>query len=258
MSDNTFLRLLRRTSDAVLGQIANIEIHGEFDYSQGAYIATANHIGRLEVLLALVLVKRDDVILLLAEKYREYAVWRFVAKQTDGIWVNRFDADLNAMKEVLKRLKEGHVLAIAPEGTRSPTEALIEGKPGAAFLASKANVPLVPIGIVGTEDRIVKSRLKRLQKLDIIARVGEPYYLRPREKGEDRDAYLQEQTDEIMCRIAMLLPPDHRGVYADHPRLRELLRHYGSPFPEDEALLTGTAAVESKPTGAGWIDQPSS
>lgn len=256
MSNPSFLRFLRRGSDVILGRIADITIHGEFDYSEGAYIATANHVGRLEVLLALVLVKRDDVILLLAEKYRQYAVWRYVAKQTDGIWVNRFDADLNAMKEVLKRLKEGHVLAIAPEGTRSPTEALIEGKPGAAFLASKANVPLVPIGIVGTEDRIVKSRLKRLQKLDIVARVGEPYHLRERAKGEDRDAYLQEQTDEIMCRIAALLPPDHRGVYADHPRLIEILREQGSPFPEDEVLLAEAAEVESKPPVADRIDKP--
>ncbi len=40
---------------------------------------------------------------------------------------------------------------------------------------------------------------------------------------KDREAFLQEQTDEIMCRIAALLPPKYRGVYADHSRLRELL-----------------------------------
>lgn len=244
MSDHNFLRFLRMTSGTVLGRIANIKIIGVFDYSQGAYVVTANHIGRLEVLLALVLVQRDDVILLLAEKYREYAIWRYVAEKTDAIWVDRYGADLGALKQVLARLKAGHILAIAPEGTRSPTEALIEGKPGAAFLASKADVTIVPIGITGTEDRIVKSRLKSFKKLDITARVGSPYRLRPRAKGEDREAYFQEQTDEIMCRIAALLPPDHRGVYAAHPRLRELLIEQGSPFPEDEAWL-GTAPATS-------------
>jgi len=54
----------------------------------------------------------------------------------------------------------------------------------------------------------------------------------------DRDAWLQEQTDEIMCQIAALLPPDHRGVYAGHPRLLELLGERGSPFAEDAALST--------------------
>lgn len=246
MSDTRFLHNTRILSKFVLNRIANIEVIGLFDYSEGAYIATGNHIGRLEVLLALIMAERDDVILMLAEKYREYAIWRYVADKTDAVWVNRFDADMGAVKQVLKRLKEGHILAIAPEGTRSPTEALIEGKPGAAFLASKADVPIVPIGIVGTEDRVVKYRLKHFRKLDITARVGRPYKLRPREKGEDREVYLREQTDEIMCRIAVLLPPDHRGVYADHPRLRELfIEQGGSPFPEDAAWLAAdeTAAA---------------
>lgn len=243
MTDNNFLRNTRKVSKFVLDRIANINIIGNIDYSTGAYVGTANHIGRLEVLLALVMAERDDVILMLAEKYRDYAIWRYVAKQTDAIWVNRFEADLGAVKQVLRRLKEGHILAIAPEGTRSPTEALIEGKAGAAFLASKADVPIIPVGVVGTEDRIVKSRLKRFQKLDITARVGEPYRLRPRRKDEDREAYLQEQTDEIMCRIAVLLPPDHRGVYADHPRVRSLfIEQGGSPFPEDAAWLAAKAS----------------
>lgn len=253
MSDHRFIRRVRGLSNLVLGRIANISIIGNIDYPEGAYIVTGNHIGRLEVLLILVLAQRDDVILLLAEKYREYALWRYVARETDGIWVNRFDADLGAMKQVLKRLKEGHVLAIAPEGTRSPTEALIEGKPGAAFLASKAGVPIIPVGVVGTEDRIVKSRLKRFQKLDIVARVGEPYKLEPMPKGGDREAYLKEQTDEIMCRIAALLPPDHRGVYAGHPRLRELLMEQGNPFAEDEAWLSAAPEPAATETETGKL-----
>lgn len=243
MSDTKFLHNLRVVSNVVLERIANITVYGEIDYSEGAYIATVNHIGRLEVLLGLVMSERDDVVLLLAEKYRQYALWRYVARKTDAIWVNRFEADLTAVKQVLRRLNDGHILAIAPEGTRSPTEALIEGKQGAAFLASKADVPIIPIGVVGTEDRIVKSRLKHFQKLEVRAWVGQPYKLRPRRKDEDREAYLQEQTDEIMCRIAALLPADHRGVYADHPRLRELFLEQGSPFPEDAAWLAEAQAA---------------
>ena len=61
-----------------------------------------------------------------------------------------------------------------------------------------------------------------------------------------RDAWLAEQTDEIMCRIAALLPPDHRGVYADHPRLHALLLEHGSPFAEDHAQGI-TARSEAAP-----------
>ncbi len=234
MSKHTFLRLIRAIARFVLNIIARIEIIGSIDYQSGGFIITGNHVGRLEAFLALLLAERDDVILILAEKYKQYAFWRYIARKVDAIWINRFDADFAALRAVLKRLQQGEVLAVAPEGTRSPTESLLPGKSGAAYLAAKSNLPIIPIGIVGTEDRIVKQRLKRLQRLDITIRVGAPYSLPPMPRA-GRDAWLQEQTDEIMCQIAALLPPSHRGVYADHPRLWELLAERGSPFAEDSA-----------------------
>ena len=65
-------------------------------------------------------------------------------------------------------------------------------------------------------------RLKHLQRVDIQLYVGEPFRLPPL-NGANRDEVLQTYTDEIMCRIAVLLPPAMRGVYAGHPRLKELL-----------------------------------
>lgn len=248
MSKHTFLRITRAITRFILRIIARIDIEGIFDYSTGAYLVTGNHIGRLEAFLIILLAERDDIILILAEKYQNIPLLNTFAKKVDAIWINRFDADLNAMRQVMKRLKNGEVLAVAPEGTRSPTEALLEGKPGSAYLASKLDIPIVPIGVTGTEDRIVKQRLKRLQRLDIRARIGQPYHLRPQEKGEDRDDYLQAMTDEIMCRIAALLPPDHRGFYSDYPRVRELLLEWGSPYPEDQPLLA-TAAATPAPAG---------
>ena len=235
MSKHTFLRIIRTIARIVLRLIARIEIIGNVDYQMGGYIIVANHVGRLEAFLVILLARRDDIILILAEKYRKYAFWRYVARKVDGIWINRFDADFGALRVVLKRLEKGEVLAVAPEGTRSPTATLLPGKPGAAYLAAKSNLPIIPIGVVGTEDAVVKRRLKRLQRLDITVRVAQPYRL-PEMPRRDRDEWLQAQTDEMMCRIAALLPPDHRGVYADHPRLHELLMAQGSPFPEDRAL----------------------
>lgn len=235
MSKHTFLRIVRAIARVVLAVIARIEIVGEVDYRTGGFIIVGNHVGRLEAFLVILLAKRDDVVLILAEKYKKYAFWRYVARKVDAIWVNRFDADFAALRAVLKRLENGEVLAVAPEGTRSPTATLLPGKPGAAYLAAKSGLPVIPIGVVGTEDQVVKHRLKRLQRLDITARIGRPYTLPPMPR-QGRDEWLQAQTDDMMCRIAALLPPDHRGVYADHPRLIELLRENGSPFPEDRAI----------------------
>lgn len=229
MSKHTFLRIVRAIARVVLRIIARIEIIGDVPDFEGGFIIVANHVGRLEAFLVILLADRDDVVLILAEKYKKYAFWRYVADKVDGIWVNRFDADFAALRVVLKRLQAGEVLAVAPEGTRSPTEALLPGKSGAAYLAAKSGLPVVPIGVVGTEDRVVKYRLKRLQRLDITARIGESFHVPPLPRA-GRDEWLQSWTDEIMCRIGSLLPPDHRGVYADYPRLHELLRENGNLF----------------------------
>ena len=233
MSKHTFLRIVRAIARVVLAVIARIEIIGNVDYQTGGYIIAANHVGRLEAFLVMLLADRDDIVMILAEKYKQYAFWRYVARKVDAIWINRFDADFAALRAVLKRLEAGDMIAVAPEGTRSPTATLLPGKPGAIYLAAKSGLPLIPIGIVGTEDKVVKHRLKRFQRLDITARIGEPYTLAPMPRA-GRDEWLQAQSDDLMCRIAALLPPDRRGVYADHPRLLERLRENGSPLPEDE------------------------
>jgi 1-acyl-sn-glycerol-3-phosphate acyltransferase len=142
-------------------------------------------------------------------------------KKFDAIWLNRFEADFHALREVVKRLQNGGILAMAPEGTRSQTGALLEGRPGAAFLAAKAQVPVLPMAIIGTEDALVKARLKRWRRLQIKIVVGETFMLPPIDR-KNKEAYFEAQTDEIMCRIAALLPPPYRGVYTEHPRLQAL------------------------------------
>ena len=57
-----------------------------------------------------------------------------------------------SLREVLQRLNQGGVLIIAPEGTRSKTGGLLPGKPGTTYLAAKTGVPVLPVGIVGSED----------------------------------------------------------------------------------------------------------
>jgi 1-acyl-sn-glycerol-3-phosphate acyltransferase len=159
---------------------------------------------------------------MVAEKYQKYWFWRWMMRQLDALWLDRHNPDFRALREVQKRLKAGGIAAIAPEGTRSPTAQMQPGKPGVAYLAAKTGVPIVPMAIVGTEDKEVARRLRRFRRLDITIRVSEPFSL-PAMPRQKRDEFLQQSTDEIMCRIAALLPPEYRGVYADHPRLQELL-----------------------------------
>ena len=218
-----FLKLIRIITRIILRLIARVELI-DFDRVPltETVIVVTNHLGRLDAILGYILIDRTDLIMMVAEKYEKVALWRWVGNKLNVIWINRIDADIHALRETTRRLKKGGIMAVAPEGTRSPTEALQEGKHGAAFLAAKANVPLIPIALTGTEDRVVLKRLRHFKRLDITIRAGEPFTLPPMDR-KNRDAYLAEQTEEIMCRIAANLPEKYRGVYTDHPRLKKLL-----------------------------------
>lgn len=195
---------------------------------QSSFILASNHIGRLDAILIYKFSSRRDVILLVAEKYRKIPLVPWLAEQLDVIWVDRFNADVSAVRETLGRLKKGGVLALAPEGTRSPDGRLQEGRAGASYLAVKAGVPIVPVALVGSDDDIFFPNLRRLKRTLVTATVGQPFSLPPL-PSKDRDVALKQYTDEIMCRIAVLLPPERHGVYADHPRLKELLAEETSP-----------------------------
>jgi len=207
----------------ILNGIGRVELIGwENIPAKRGYVIAANHIGRLDAALAYYIFDRRDIIMVVAEKYEKYAFFRWLVRITNGMFIDRYNADIGAIRAMLRRLKQGELLAITPEGTRSRSGNLIEAKPGGIYLAWKAGVPILPTAITGTEDSVVKDRLKHFKRLQIKAVAGQPFTLPPIE-GNDRDAAMQQYTDEVMCRIAMLLPPERRGFYADHPRLQELL-----------------------------------
>ena len=218
-----FLRTIRSVFRVVVKGGATMTMTGYENIPlEGGAIVVTNHIGRLDAMLGVVLSDRDDIILMIADKYQKYPLWRYLGDNLDAIWLDREEVDIHSLREVMKRLKKGGILGIAPEGTRSKTEALAPGNPGAAYLASRTQLPLIPVGVSGTEDRLVKQRLKRLQRLDITINIGKPFMLPPLPR-KNREEFLEQSTDEIMCQIAALLPPQYRGVYADYARVSELL-----------------------------------
>jgi 1-acyl-sn-glycerol-3-phosphate acyltransferase len=206
----------------VIDLIARVEIQGgEHIPAQGGFVIATNHLGRLDISL-LFYALEGDFILPVAEKYEHHWLYGPIGNAMGAIWLDRFNADVGSVREILARMKAGGILVIAPEGTRSKTEAMAEGKQGVAYLAMKAGLPIVPIALAGTEDRLVVDRLRHLKKTGIKVVVG-PAFKLPLVKGVEREAALKQYTDEIMCRIGALLPEKYRGVYAEHPRLKELL-----------------------------------
>jgi 1-acyl-sn-glycerol-3-phosphate acyltransferase len=207
----------------ILRIIAHVEISGYENAPQGGFILASNHLGRLDSALLYYAIEREDIIMPVAEKYKDHWFYSRLVQMVGGFFINRFDADVQAIREVLKRLKNGGVFVIAPEGTRSKTEVLQEARPGAAYFASKTGLPVIPIALTGTEDRVVKDNLKHFRRSKITIRAGKPFTL-PSLRGQDREEALAAATTEIMCQIGAMLPEKYRGFYAQHPRLKELLK----------------------------------
>ena len=207
----------------IINIIARVKASGYENLPEkGGFVIAVNHLGFLDAPMAYYALNNWNLFIPVAEKWEESAILRWLGKHLNAIFIDRFNPDLKAMREMIKRMEEGQNLVIAPEGTRARDEKMAQGKPGVAYLASKMGWTIVPVAISGTEDRIVIHNLKRLKRTSIQLTAGKSFTLPPFPK-EQREEKLQEYTDEIMCRIAVLLPEHNRGYYAEHPKLKELL-----------------------------------
>jgi 1-acyl-sn-glycerol-3-phosphate acyltransferase len=217
------LRILRSLIRILLKLIARVEIHGRENAPRtGGMILASNHIGILDIIMVYFAIDRTDLFIPVAEKWEKIGWIRWLGKQLNFLFIDRFNPDLKAMRKMIALMEGGKCLVIAPEGTRSRVGSLIEGKPGVAYLAARSGFPVVPVAITGTEDKVVLANLKRLRKSNITLTGGRAFTVPPL-PNKGRDAALKKYIDEIMCRIAALLPERYRGIYAEHPRLKEIL-----------------------------------
>jgi len=178
--------------------------------AHGPVLVLMNHINFLDVIVPAFFLPRDVVMLSKIENFRApilgFFVWAYGA-----LSVRRGEADLQAMRRSLGVLKKGQVLCIAPEGTRSGNGQLQQGHDGAAFVAMQADVPVVPLVSYGHEQ--FGRNIRRLRPTRLHVRVGPAF--RFVQRGSRLRDDLRPMTDEAMCRMAALLPPEYRGAYAD-------------------------------------------
>jgi len=110
--------------------------------------------------------------------------------------IKRGASDFGAMKESLKRLKNGKVVLIFVEGTRRIGNAPSKAQAGAGFLAMKSGVPVVPVYIKGTE-KVMAPGAKSLKRGPVSATFGEPFFV------NDAPTY-EEASQRILDKIYAL------------------------------------------------------
>jgi 1-acyl-sn-glycerol-3-phosphate acyltransferase len=207
--------ILRPIFRLIFHLISNVQITGvENVPSSGAYIIAINHISIIEPPLVIAFWPQAP------EAVGAKEIWErkgqsTLAKFYGGIQVYRGGYDRQLIETMIKVLESGLPLLIAPEGGRSHSPGMRLARSGIAYIVDKSNAPVLPVGIVGSTDDFLNQAL-RLRRPRLEMRIGEIINLPDVEgRGEQRRASLKRNTDLIMYKIAELLPPGYRGVYAD-------------------------------------------
>jgi len=176
---------------------------------QGPALVVVNHLGDADALLLVGSIPVSLDALGKVELY-DFPVLGNLMEWYGIIWLHRGRADRRAIRVALDGFAEDRFIVIAPEGRFSLTGGLEEGQEGAAFLAIKADVPIVPVAMIGTENEHVYGHLKRLRRAPVTLRVGKAFRLN---QQADRREMMQTGTRQIMESLAELLPESYRGAY---------------------------------------------
>lgn len=178
---------------------------------QGPLVAVANHINSFEAPVMVCWLDNPAVTGIGKRELWKNPFVRFLFQLWEIIPIDRGMVDRDAFNLALAALQQGKVLSIAPEGTRSKTGEMQKGKPGVSLLAARSHAPILPLAYWGHE--AVWSNLRHLRRTDFHIVVGQPVYLTAEGAGLSRDVR-EAVTDELMYKIAELLPEKYRGVYA--------------------------------------------
>lgn len=196
------IRILCRVDDS---QTSRVPPHGSL-------IIAANHINFLEVPLIYTHLQPRPLTGFAKAETWSNPLLRPLAELWGGIPLHRGEADAAAFRRALEALEAGRIVAVAPEGTRSGDGRLQRGRPGIITLALRSHAPILPLAHYGGEQ--FWHNLRHLRRTEFRIVVGEPFVLDLGGAQATR-ALRQAMADCIMQRIADLLPPAYRGVYAE-------------------------------------------
>ena len=206
---------------------------------KGPAIIAANHVSFLDSFFIPLVIKRRKVTYLAKADYFKSWKTSWFFKGVGQISCEREGGSKSqqSLEIALDVLEGGNLLGIYPEGTRSPDGVLHRGRTGVARLAIHAGVPVIPCGLIGTEDVMPKNaKMPRIgRRLKVRVRFGKPLDF-SRYAGQERDRFaLRSATDEIMYEIMQLSGQEYRDEYASRTATEPLPE---SARPVDDIVLS--------------------
>ena len=178
--------------------------------TQGPQLVVANHLSLADPPLLNISLERQ-VIFMAKEKLFRFRVLGYFMRGLGTFPVHRGRPDRKALRQAEQVLTQGLILVVFPEGMRSRKASLQRPFLGPALITLRCGVPVLPVGITGTEK--LENPFKMLGRPRITVKIGRPFYLPP-VSGKLTRAQVSESSHYIMERVAELLPVEYQGIYA--------------------------------------------
>ncbi len=204
--------------------------------NNGPLLIISNHFSWFEPFLLGIHLRQYNIRFYAAAELKEKVLFRPILYTFHPILVHRGQVDRRALREAIQTLESGGTVAIFPEGGIDPdlrdrinrgemvhevqghmsreSAQLIDARPGAAYLAVRTQTPILPVAFLGTEQTL--NNLRRGRRTAVSMTIGPlfgPYPPLPKTTKHQRRQHLDQLADNMMCQLAALLPPAHRGPY---------------------------------------------
>jgi 1-acyl-sn-glycerol-3-phosphate acyltransferase len=211
----TFLRRLVRRVFRLLARLllaffTDLEVHGLSNLpGRGPALIVANHLGDADFVVGVAYSQGIVEPFAKSELY-DFPILGRLLEAYGVIWIHRGRPDRRALRAALQAFEEERIVGITPEARESLSGSLEEGTGGAAYLALKGDVPVIPVTFTGTENKRVYGNMKRMRRTRLSLTIGPAFRLIQQPTLREG---ITEGTETIMRVLARQLPPEYRGIY---------------------------------------------
>lgn len=221
MPESLVVKISKIIVNKYFKKYANIKVEGfeNIEKLSGSKIFICNHLSNADgLILDKILRGKYDPTFVAGVKLSNDPITRLGTAIVKNIGIKPNSADKEAITNIVKIVRNGENLVIFPEGTRSRTGAMIEGKKGILLIAKLTKAQIIPIGMYGTEILLPINKdgdmgREKFNYADVNIKFGNPITLPTKEKDEDRHAFDERCMEYIMKSVANLLPEKYKGVY---------------------------------------------
>ncbi len=213
------MKVTRSYVKSKIKKMADLQVEGYENIKdiEGPVIFICNHLSNADGLILNEVLEKFDPTFIAGVKLSQNDFTKKAVGFVKTISIKPNSADKDAISKIVKKLKAGENIMIFPEGTRSRSGAMIEGKKGFLLMAKLSKAKIIPIGMTGTENFMPINDTdmgeENFCNAHVRVKIGKPVMLPQKLKDEDKNDYNDRAMHEMMGAIAVLLPEKYRGVY---------------------------------------------